>query len=128
MEKYLVEQYGVIEDNNHLTDVSDIEEYFGDAARESLECGIGYYQDEVEFICKIGDKFYEVQVTAEIGSSKLENGDRFYWVEDIDSVTYQEIEKPKPKEKKEVNFKLSLTKEQEQAVIDFLKKNNISIL
>src|SRR5690625_5962062 len=97
MENYLIEQYDVIEDKRWLKDVSDIEDYFEDIARDYMACGQGYYQDEVDFICNIGDKFYIVDVCAEIGSAKQDVGDRLYWVDSITSVSYREIEKQKPK-------------------------------
>src|SRR5690625_2481680 len=112
MEKYLVEQYNVIEDTKYLTDVSDIEDYFRDIARDYMECGQGYYQDEAEFICKIGDKFYEVAVLAEIGSAKQDVGDRLYWIEGFKKITYREIEKPEPIAKNIVKYSVEATSQQ----------------
>src|SRR5690625_6296404 len=93
MEKYLIEQYGVIEDEGYLKEESDIEDYFEDYARENMDCGQGYFQDEAEFICKIGDKFYEVYVSAEIESAKQDIGDRLYWIGGFNEISYREIEK-----------------------------------
>lgn len=126
MEKYLIEQYGVIEDKNWLKDVSDIEDYFHDAAIGEMDCGQGYYQDKAEFICKIGDKFYAVDVFAEIGSAKQDMGDRLYWVEGINKVTYCEIEKPEPKPEEKVMFEMNLTKDKHKKLADFLHENGVS--
>src|SRR5690625_5469322 len=109
MENYLIEQYDVIEDKRWLKDVSDIEDYFEDIARDYMECGQGYYQDEAEFICKIGNKFYEVIVYAEIGSAKQDVGDRLYWIDSIEEITYREFEKPARKPVARVSYKINAT-------------------
>lgn len=126
MEKYLIEQYDVIEDKKWLKDVSDIKDYFEDTARDHMECGQGYYQDEADFICKIGDKFYEVVVFAEIGSAKQDVGDRLYWIESIDRVTYREIAKPKPKPTETIVYVLNITAAQEAGIDDYLESENIT--
>jgi|SRR5690625_927836 len=125
MENYLIEQYDVIEDKRWLKDVSDIEDYFEDIARDYMECGQGFYQDEAEFICKIGDKFYEVSVIAEIGSAKQDVGDRLYWIDSINNITYHEIEKPKPKEKFKVQYNLMLTEYQLEELERFMDEQHI---
>ncbi|MEK5036250.1 hypothetical protein MKY96_32895 [Paenibacillus sp. FSL R7-0302] len=93
MEQYLKDQYGVIEDENYLQNEADIVSFFSDG-HEYFETGQGYYEEEVTKICKIGDKFYEVDMLAEIGSAKQDRGDRLYWVEHIKKVDYCEITKP----------------------------------
>lgn len=125
MEKYLIDQYGVIEDENWLTHEDEIVEYFKDCGDEYLDCGQGYSQDEAELICKIGDKFYEVCITAEIMSAKQDRGDRLYWVDYISNVTYEEIPKPQPKPKKNFAYSVHVTHEQHDALNRFLKTNNI---
>lgn len=109
MEQYLIDQYGVIEDKRWLKDVDDIEDYFEDIARDYMECGQGYYTDEAEFICKIGDRFYDVHVIAEIGSAKQDVGDRLYWIDGIKSVEYYETEKPEPKPITSVTYTFKVT-------------------
>ena|SRR5690625_41710 len=126
MEKYLIEQYGVIEDEGYLKEESDIEDYFEDYARENMDCGQGYFQDEAEFICKIGDKFYEVYVSAEIESAKQDIGDRLYWIGGFNEISYREIEKPKPKPEGTVMFEMNLTKSKRRLLADFLRDNGVS--
>lgn len=128
MEQYLIDEYSVVEDENWLTDESQIEEYFRDSGSEYLDCGQGYYQDEAEVICKIGDKFYEVKLEAEILGAKQDIGDKLYWVENIRLVTYQEIEKPQPKEKSIYEYRLALTKEQAYKLEKYLKDNKIKVI
>lgn len=125
MEQYLIRDYDVIEDNQYLTSEESITDYFRECAYDYLDCGQGYYQDEVTKICKINDKFYEVLTTAEIGSSKQDRGDRLYWVESIESVTYKEIEKPDPKHRDAFNYKIFLTEYENNILNDFLDSNSI---
>lgn len=125
MDTYLIEQYDVLEDAKWLTDVSDIEAYFEDEGREYFDCGQGYYQDEAEVICKIGVKFYEVTITAEIGSAKQDRGDRLYWVESIESVSYVEIEKPQPIPVKSIRYTVDVTEYQREQLERFLNENQI---
>lgn len=125
MEQYLVEQYGVIEDKKRLTSEESIEDYFEDIARDYMECGQGYYQDEAEFICKIGNKFYEVTVYAEIGSAKQDVGDRLYWIDGIQSVTYREIEKPAPKTVINVSYHMRITASRMAEIEGYLETKNI---
>lgn len=126
MEKYLVDQYEVIEDKKYLTDVSDIEDYFEDIARDHMECGQGFYQDEAEFICKIGDKFYEVNVFAEIGSAKQDVGDRLYWIDGFEKITYREIDKPAPKPTNKISYIFDITATQESEIDGYLETKNIT--
>ena len=113
MEQYLIDEYNVYEDKEWLAEEEIIEDYFKDEGRDFFDCGQGYCENKVNIICKIGDKFYNVHIEADINSSKQEYGDRLYWVEGITSVKYEEIEKPKPKKKTKIVYELSLTKEQE---------------
>lgn len=94
IEDYLIE-YGVLSDTTHLKCEEQIDEYFMDVGREYLDCGQGYFQDTAELIIKIGFKFYNVFIEGEVCSSKQDYGDRLYWIEDIENVTYSEVEKPR---------------------------------
>ena len=97
-EKYIddyLAEYGVLSDTTNLKCEEQIDEYFKDVGREYLDCGQGYYQDTAELIVKIGFKFYEVFIEGEVCSSKQDYGDRLYWIEEIENVTYSEIEKPR---------------------------------
>lgn len=125
MEKYLKEEYNIFEDENYLKNKEDIEDYFKDDYGDLLDCGQGYYQDKANVICKIGEKFYNVTIQAEIGSAKQDYGDRLYWVEGIKSVVYEEIEKPKPKEKFKITYNLELTEYQRKMLENFFEKNYI---
>lgn len=125
MEKYLKDEYNVFEDEKYLTKDEDIEDYFKDCGQEWLECGQGYAQDETEILCKIGDKFYKVEIKAELGSSKQEYGDRLYWIDEISSVDYEEISKPEPKEKYVCKYSLVLTEDQKRALENYMEQLHI---
>ncbi|GMX64593.1 hypothetical protein Elgi_38620 [Paenibacillus elgii] len=124
MEAYLKEQYNVYEDERYLTSVDDLEDFIRDCDN-LFDCGQGYYTDEETIICKIEDKFYRVTAIAEIESSKQEYGDRLYRVGRIKSVTYEEIEKPKPKDKSFYTYELELTDDQRRSPEWFMKENYI---
>ena len=125
MEQYLIDDYGVIEDKEYLTKEENIKDYFSDDAYDYFDCGQGYYQDETSVICCIGDKFYKVEITAEIGSSWQDRGDRVYYVDRISSISYVEIEKPKPKEKVSLSCKITTTKGKLKSLEVFMKENKI---
>ena len=125
MEQYLINEYNVFEDEDYLTNENQIEEYFKDNGRDWLDCGQGYAQNEAEIICKIGEKFYNVSIEAEIGSSKQDYGDRLYYIDYISYVKYEEIDKPLPKEKKRVKYELLLTKGQKKLLEDYMKEMHI---
>lgn len=125
MEKYLKDEYNVYEDEKYLTKEEEIEEYFKDCGSDFLDCGQGYAEDEKSMICKIGDKFYEVEIKAELGSAKQDVGDRLYWIDEITSVEYKEISKPEPKEKFVCKYSLVLTEEQKYALENSMKQLHI---
>lgn len=127
MEKYLKEQYDVIEDEKYLTKEEDIEGYFSDNGPEYFDCGQGYYQNEADLLVKVGEKFYDVTIEAEIISAKQDRGDRVYWVDNIANVSYKEIDKPLPKDKEDVQYNLSLTRSQKNQLESFMKENFIEI-
>ena len=127
MEQYLIDEYGVWEDENYLKSVDDIEEFFKDFDYdELLPCGQGYATDEASAICKIGDKFYQVEISASICSSKQDYGDRLYWIESIDSVEYYEIEKPLEKKKMKLEYIVVINDDQRHALEGFMKENKIN--
>ena len=127
LDDYLKEQYGVIMDTDWLKHVSQIESYFAEDCSEYFDCGQGHYQDEAEEIVFIGHKFYCVKMKAEIFSSKQDRGDRMYWVESLESVTYSEI--PMPEEKKKItcryDFSVDLLEEEREALDEVLLKYGI---
>lgn len=124
IEEYLIKDYNVCYDNNYLKCEEQIEPYFKEDSYDFFDCGQGYSQDEVTVICKIGFKFYKVTIQAEIGSSKQDHGDRLYWVENIEKVTYKEIEKPLPKEDVEFSYSFKMNKDKKNILDSFLKENN----
>jgi hypothetical protein len=121
IEEYLKTQYNVLVDKIFLKHVDQIEKYFSDST-EYFGCGQGYYEDEVDRIVFIDNKFYKVTLFAEIGSSKQDRGDRLYWAERIEKVEYEEIEKPKEEIPKQYNFILILTLKQKEALDNFIKE------
>ena len=125
MEQYLINEYNVFEDEDYLTNENQIEEYFKDNGRDWLDCGQGYAQNEAEIICKIGEKFYNVSIEAEIGNSEQDYGDRLYYIDYISYVKYEEINKPLPKEKEIVEYELLLTKRQKKLLEDYMKEIHI---
>ena len=127
MEQYLKDDYNVIEDENYLKSESDIKDYFGNLALEDMDCGQGYYTDEYDWICKIGEKFYEVHAIAEIGSSKQDYGDRLYWIEQIKSIDYNEIEKPLPKKRYLCTYRFNLNNDQIRILENFIEEKKLII-
>lgn len=129
-EEYLIKDYGIIYDATFLKTKEDIVEYFKDIGADWLDCGQGYYEDELGVKVMTQDgKYYDVLIKAEIGSAKQDRGDRLYWVESIEYVCYTEIRKPKEKEKEVYTFAWVMTKEQRDVVNDFvnnlLKKDEV---
>lgn len=114
MEQYLIDEYGVIFDPQWLKSEEDITDYFKGNKDELFACGQGYYQDEVEVLALVGDKFYKVTIHAEILSARQDRGDRLYWVDDIESVEYVEVPKPEPKIKTVVSYCFEMTDDQRQ--------------
>lgn len=124
MEKYLIEQYDVLEDR-YLTSEIGIVDYFRDCGTDYMDCGQGYYSDEANVICKISDRFYNVKIKADIASAKQDVGDRLYWVDYISSVTYEEIGKPQPKDTMEMAYHLIITADQKRVLESFMRENHI---
>lgn len=127
MEQYLIDEYDVWEDYNWLTCEDDIEEYFKDCDyHELLPCGQGYATEEASLICKIGDKFYHVDIYASTCSAKQDYGDRLFWIESIDKVEWHEIPKPKEKEKKVIEYVMTLNNDQRIYLERIMKEAKIN--
>jgi hypothetical protein len=109
MEQYLIDDYGVIESEQYLQRVEDIEPYFENCSEGMFDCGRGYYQDEIYRFVKIGDKFYNVRITAVIYNHKQDRGAELYYVNSIADVTYNEIDKPLPILKKLINLEVAIS-------------------
>ena len=123
IEPYLVNEYGVIEDVKGLTSEDDIENYFMDCGSEYFDCGQGYYEDEVELIVKIGYRFFNVHIYAEVWGDKQDHGDKLYYVEKIMSVTHEEIPKPEPKTKQTVILNVTAPEYDIERLISYLNEH-----
>ncbi len=119
-EPYLKKEYDVYENKNYLKSPLQIVEYFKDCGADHFDCGQGYVQTEADLLVKIGDKFYEVHMEAETGSSKQDRGDRLYWVEGITDVTYKEVPKPLPKAREDKVYNLKQLSAEDIKAIDSL--------
>ena len=128
MEQYLKDEYDCYESED-LKHELQIEEHFkeGDFIDE-FECGQGYAEDEIVKLVKIGNKFYNVTINAEIGSAKQDRGDRLYWVESIESVSYEEVNKPLPKIYHEYEYNFILNEDQKALLDNFIKNNKLQQL
>lgn len=125
MDNYLKEEYNVFEDVKYLTEESSIENYFNDNGPELFDCGQGYCEESISIICKVKDKFYEVEIVAEIGAQRMDRGDDLYFVDYISEVSYKEIDKPLPKPRKEVQYNLMITDHQKSILENFMKYEHI---
>lgn len=122
MEDYLAKDYGVDFDES-LTSEDQIEDWFKDYGPDLFDCGQGFYEDVVNHLIYISGKVYEVTITAEIMSAKQDRGDRLYWVDYIESVTWKEIPTPGPLYRGEYTFKLVLSDDEHtklSALIDMM--------
>lgn len=106
LEQYLIDDYGFFEDNC-LNHESLIEEYFNNKdSAQYFNCGADEYEDFATVNVKIRNKYYEVYISAEINSTKNMDGcQRYYWFENVQSVTYEEIDKPLPLDRKDYDIK-----------------------
>lgn len=92
----------------------EADEYFSDSVSELIQCGQGHYQDEAEAFCYIDDVFFLATIKAEIGRQSCERGDKLYYVEKLESVSYQKYSEEVEREniKKEKQAKLTALKAQ----------------
>ena len=98
-EQYLFDQYDLVEAD--IDNENEIESYFKDCGYDYFDDWIqGEYEDEVKLFVKVGNKFYDVYIESEVGSQRMDRGERMYFLEGIKSVTFYETEKPskKPRE------------------------------
>lgn len=122
MENYLITDYKMVEDKKWLKSENDICDYFKDCQYDYLDCGQGYYTDKAQVYCKIRDKYYLVYISGDVASSRSEYGDNLYWIDSV-SVDYEEIDKPKQKERKTYNFSIELTESEYKSLRDNLNEN-----
>jgi hypothetical protein len=99
IDQYLIDDYKVIQDREYLKDPSQIINYFTD----NYDC-IWFIDNPFEYndfhvlIVKIKDKYFRVNVKAEIGQERGSvTGKKYYYVEGIFYVKYVSIPKPGPK-------------------------------
>lgn len=124
IDEYLIKDHDVIQDTEYLKCQEQIENYFKDCGRDYFDCGQGYYQDGHHQIIKIKNKYFMVDIYANIVSAKQDIGERLYWVESIKKVEYNEIEKPKPLERENLTLTLSgLSNGEKKYLISFVKEN-----
>ena len=123
LDPVLKEQYNIFEDNYFLKTENDIIPVFYNIGADYLDCGQGYYTDSTNIIAYIAGKFYKITIDAEITSAKQDRGDRLYWVDDINLVTYVEI--PKPILKSEELITVYIKEYQLEHAIDVLKNAGI---
>ena len=108
------------EDFQSFQNMKNAQEYYEDNGYDFFECGQGEYQNEAVEFCFVQDAFFKVDIVAEVLSSKQDVGDRLYWVESIESVsfTYYDFEQFK-KERKQAKEKLI---EKKKAELEALMK------
>jgi hypothetical protein len=124
IDEYLIKDHSVIQNTEYLKCQEQIEDYFKDCGRDYFDCGQGYYQDIHNQIIKIKNKYFMVYIFANIGSAKQDIGDRLYWVDSIERVEYNEIEKPEPIERENFTLTLSgLSNREKEYILDFVKDN-----
>jgi len=126
MEQYLIDDYDVYETTNIKSHLQ-IEKYFKQNARDMFDCGQGYYEDQIYVVLKIGDKFYEVHIEAEVLNNRMDYGDDVYFVERIEKVEYREIEKPEPLGRVIYKCEMNLNMKQKDLFLEFIKTKNIDI-
>lgn len=114
----------IYEDEKYLSSEEDIISYFEDVGLDVMDCGQGYFTNEYQVYCKIGEQYYLVELEAEIGSAKQDRGDRLYWVENV-SVEYSKVEPPEPPETKHYSYEIELTEEQKVILDQLLDSHNI---
>jgi len=125
-EDYLSKDWDVYEDTVYLKSPLQIESHFKDIGHEYIECGQGFSQDEAEVLCKIGDKFYNVEITAEVVGAKQDVGDKLYWVESITSVTYKQVDKPLPKTRSGYVYVMTLSDEEKDKLDNYIKYQGLN--
>lgn len=125
-EPYLVEDFGVIEfeDLKHHTQICDWFDSVESSAKY-FHCGKGYCDDTAKLFLKIGDKFYDVNITAEIVGQRQDIGEKIYWVESILTVSYEEVEKPLPLERRLTVIYVECTKDKMVQIEAFIESINV---
>ena len=70
-----------------------IVDYYKDFGKEYFDCGEGYHQDDATIYIELDSgKIYEVNMEANCEGNKTDYGDRIYFVDEITSVTFKEVD------------------------------------
>jgi hypothetical protein len=107
-------------------DPSEFADYFRDCGSDYFECGQGFYQDEATVIVQLGDTYFNVYLEAEIGSQKMERGERFYSVENIIKVEWEVIPTPELRAKCQYSIVATLTDFDQRRLVEYFEEHNIS--
>ena len=71
----------------------EIVDYYKDCGKEYFDCGEGYHQDDATIYIELDSgKIYEVNMEANCEGNKTDYGDRIYFVDEITSVTFKEVD------------------------------------
>jgi hypothetical protein len=127
MDNWYLSDHDVIEDERFLSKVEDIQPYFEENYYDHFDCGQGYYDDEVTKLIKIGDKFYQVRLTADIGSAKQEYGDRLYWVDGLSSVSWMEIQPPTEPTQRYIHLEVCMDENKVERFKKYMESNGIKL-
>lgn len=85
-----IDDYPVYEDERWLVSVEDIEEVASDIRHNYMSADSEGYDNFAEVLFKIGDKYYLVEMEAEVESTWTDYGD-VYHIGYLDSCTYKEV-------------------------------------
>ena len=68
-------------------------DYYKDFGKEYFDCGEGYYEDASTIYIELDSgKIYEVNMEANCEGNKTDYGERIYFVDEITSVTFKEVD------------------------------------
>lgn len=124
----LEKQYNIFSSFDFLAVEDDIIPYFEDIALDYFDCGQGFYEDTKDFIVCLQsvNQFYKVTVNIDVASAKQERGERLYWVDGINKITFIKIDEPKLKDT--TKRTIAVEAYQYNKAIDILCKAGISVV
>lgn len=81
--------------------IKEAKEYFMRNSLELFDCGQGYFENECSTFCFVMNRFFQVNISAELFSAKQDVGDKLYWVEcpQVDKIEPYSFVKYKENEK-----------------------------
>lgn len=127
IDQYLIDDYDVYQ-SKYLKCEEQIEEYFKSNGKDFLEADQDGAESETTLIVKIGKKYYEVDIEAEIGRECCDNCADVYFIDEISKVTWKEIDKPLPKDKIKFTYSFELNKDHKNFLDNFLRENNFKFV